>query len=116
MKRQGLIALTKNQKRERRRKEIKKSVHKIKEQNGCSICGYNRCNTALIFHHVNKATKEHIVSRISTWTALTREMGKCILVCANCHAELHSRDQQENSSQVKIEPSDRAQTVFEFIN
>ena len=56
----------------------------------CCICGYNKCLAALEFHH--KKDKENVVARIirdlSKQKAL-KEIKKCILLCANCHRELH---------------------------
>ncbi len=57
----------------------------------CQICGYNKCLAALHFHHKNPAEKRHTISQdidyIST-ELIREEVKKCMLVCANCHAEL----------------------------
>lgn len=61
----------------------------------CEICKYSKCIASLEFHHLDPLTKENNVSRLLTSTAhrLTdrakQELDKCILVCANCHGELH---------------------------
>lgn len=58
----------------------------------CSICGYNKCLSALEFHHLDSEEKEFNLSNnsnIATEKALA-ESKKCILVCANCHREIHS--------------------------
>jgi len=59
----------------------------------CEICGYNKCFEALDFHH-NKGDKEACISKIikdgSKQKAL-KESEKCIILCANCHRELHSK-------------------------
>ena len=58
----------------------------------CCICGYNKCIAALEFHH--KRDKENMIARmirnISKQKAL-KEIEKCILLCANCHREVHYR-------------------------
>jgi len=59
----------------------------------CQICGYNKCNSALEFHHPNPENKEFSPSRNMnlSWDKLKLEIEKCILVCANCHREIHER-------------------------
>lgn len=56
----------------------------------CCICGYNKCDQALDFHHVDQSTKEFsISSRIRSFSKILEEVDKCILVCSNCHREIH---------------------------
>lgn len=58
----------------------------------CCICGYNRCLSALQFHHKNPEEKDFTISQnahIGFEKAL-QEVKKCILVCANCHREIHA--------------------------
>ena len=62
------------------------------KREGCSVCGYKRCQRALEFHHLNGTEKEWDVGIGSGWRSkakLRRELEKCILVCANCHREIH---------------------------
>ena len=59
---------------------------------GCALCGYARCAGALKFHHIDPATKEFRVGSGAT-VALARvvsEAKKCLLVCGNCHDEIHA--------------------------
>lgn len=62
----------------------------------CVLCGYNRCFRALVFHHVNAATKEFSLSgnHCLKWEVLKKELDKCCLLCANCHAEIHDNVRQ----------------------
>jgi predicted HNH restriction endonuclease len=56
----------------------------------CSICGYDKCSAALDFHHLNPLEKESKNDlRNLSWDRLKIELDKCILVCANCHREIH---------------------------
>jgi DNA-binding CsgD family transcriptional regulator len=57
----------------------------------CVICGYDRCVRALEFHHEDPNEKEfHISSyKVLSWDKLQNELDKCILVCSNCHKEIH---------------------------
>ncbi len=58
----------------------------------CAICGYSKSSRALNFHHVNPAEKSFGISArgiTRSWKKVQNELDKCILVCANCHAEIH---------------------------
>lgn len=61
--------------------------------NKCSICGYDRCIDALEFHHKNPKEKDFRLGAGNTmsWKEYKREAEKCILVCSNCHKEIHSK-------------------------
>jgi hypothetical protein len=60
----------------------------------CIICGYNRCNDALALHHVNPGDKEFSFNSIranpKSWETIVGELKKCVLVCHNCHQEIHA--------------------------
>lgn len=66
----------------------------IKYKGGkCTICGYNRCNNALDFHHIDPEEKSFGIGRCGcskSWQSIKVELDKCILVCSNCHREIHS--------------------------
>jgi len=55
----------------------------------CSICGYSKCSGALEFHHINPQDKEVKYFHGRKLESIKAELDKCILVCANCHRELH---------------------------
>ena len=61
----------------------------------CSMCGYNKCSGALEFHHKDPSEKDITISHWgrTSWNKnkdkITQELDKCILVCANCHREIH---------------------------
>lgn len=72
-----------------------KTKLKLVEYKGgkCQICGYNRCLQALDFHHLDPSKKEFRISQSNVYKDLTKlklEADKCILVCANCHREIHA--------------------------
>lgn len=59
----------------------------------CLLCGYERCNAALEFHHLNRRTKAFGLSRkgiIRSWDSIMKEIDKCVLICANCHREVEA--------------------------
>lgn len=56
----------------------------------CSKCGYSKCIHALHFHHTDPSQKDFTISGKSwSYDRLSREVGKCVLLCSNCHAEEH---------------------------
>jgi hypothetical protein len=58
-------------------------------KDGCILCGYIKCSAALEFHHVGD-DKEGELSKIRSTGSFMREAAKCIVVCANCHREIHA--------------------------
>jgi transposase-like protein len=73
-----------------RRRKIKEIL--VDEAGGeCSACGYRDCVGVLQFHHVDPATKRFHLGREGVTRSIERaraEARKCILLCANCHAEV----------------------------
>lgn len=60
----------------------------------CQCCGYDKCIDVYEFHHINPYEKSFSLSDIKANPASLRkiadELEKCILVCSNCHKEIHS--------------------------
>jgi predicted HNH restriction endonuclease len=72
-----------------RRKRLKREILKMLGGK-CSKCGYNKCENALDFHH--KEDKEGTINRLlknESREKILKEAKKCILLCANCHREVH---------------------------
>lgn len=61
----------------------------------CSICGYDKCVAALDFHHINpeEKDKDYFNMRGGLTDDLKTELDKCVLLCANCHREVHHLSQ-----------------------
>jgi hypothetical protein len=57
----------------------------------CQLCGYDKCLAALTFHHKDAEEKEIGVGVLFGYAIdkLNAELDKCILLCFNCHMELH---------------------------
>ncbi len=74
----------------KRRRAVKRIL--VEEAGGaCRICGYDRCAGALQFHHVDPKLKAFELSRRGVTIAIDaarEEAAKCVLLCANCHAEV----------------------------
>ena len=80
-------------------KRIKKNCVQYKGGK-CERCGYNKCLGALEFHHKNPEEKEFSLSnKKKRFEILKIELDKCLLVCANCHREIHEElvNVKENS-------------------
>jgi hypothetical protein len=75
-----------------RRRRVKQIL--VDEVGGCCVgCGYRRCVGALQFHHVDPAEKTFgLASQGATRSidAARKEARKCVLLCANCHAEVEA--------------------------
>lgn len=59
----------------------------------CCICGYQKCIGALDLHHRNENEKEFGLSArgmTRSWEKIKEEADKCVLLCANCHREIHA--------------------------
>jgi hypothetical protein len=74
----------------RRRRKVKRIL--VEEAGGrCALCGYDRCHAALEFHHLDPETKSFGIAGkgfTRSIDQLRAEASKCILLCANCHAEV----------------------------
>ncbi len=71
-----------------KRAEARLVRERLKES-GCALCGYVKCLAALEFHHVGD-DKVLGVNEARSVREVLREAAKCIVVCANCHREIHA--------------------------
>lgn len=76
----------------RRRRRVKEIL--VDEAGGCCrLCGYDRFPGALHFHHLDPTVKLFHLSHggvTRSLTAARSEAAKCVLLCANCHAEVEA--------------------------
>ena len=76
----------------RRRRKVKAIL--IAEAGGsCRLCGYEGHPAALHFHHLEPGAKRFALSQQGVARSLERaraEAAKCVLLCANCHAEVEA--------------------------
>lgn len=58
----------------------------------CKVCKYNRCLNALEYHHLDPNKKDGQPSKIMyrSWENIKKELSGCIILCANCHREVHA--------------------------
>lgn len=73
-----------------RRRRVKQLL--VDEAGGrCILCGYDRYAGALQFHHLDPSAKSFALSVQGVARSLEKaraEAAKCVLICANCHAEV----------------------------
>ena len=87
--------MTENQKkikyqRTTERQREKKAVL-VKYKGGkCCVCGYKKCYGGLDFHHVAKKVFALSLKRDCSLKKLKKEADNTVLVCRNCHAEIHA--------------------------
>lgn len=76
---------------QKRRRKLKEELVAYKGGK-CEICGYDACIAALEFHHINPNEKEFGIGTsgvTKSLESLKKEADKCLLLCCNCHRELH---------------------------
>lgn len=77
---------------QRERRRVNK-LRLIDEFGGkCVRCGYIGHPASYDFHHIDPAEKDERISIGSTnYERLRKEAGKCVLLCSNCHREVHAK-------------------------
>lgn len=77
--------------------------------NKCLYCGYDKCLRALHFHHIDPSTKDFSIfetrpgiRKTRNFELIKKEIDKCILLCANCHMELHDKDEKIIHEEIQI--------------
>lgn len=83
-------------------KKIKSIQHKGEI---CNICGENN-PIVLVFHHYDgekEFTINGLKSRRARWGEIEKELDKCILLCENCHRELHYGQSTNNGKLLCLE-------------
>lgn len=99
--------LTENQLKSNKVQQViiwrRKAKIKLVEYKGgeCERCGYKKCIDALEFHHKNPSEKDFTISGKSwSFERLKKEVDKCIMVCSNCHKEIHYELKQSSVAQL----------------
>jgi len=79
------------------RRDVKKKALIDYKGGKCEICGYNKCMAVLVFHHRDEKKKSFNISQKvgQKLSNLKKEADKCMLLCANCHRELHWKKSQK---------------------
>ena len=74
----------------RKRRKVQSILYKGGK---CEKCGYDKCLSALEFHHIDPSKKDFTISTVINrkFEKIKNELDKCVLVCANCHREIHEK-------------------------
>lgn len=79
----------KHERMQSRRKSVKQWAVEYKGGK-CVNCGYDKYNGSLDFHHLDPKEKDiRIIGNALSKEKLIKELDKCVLLCKNCHAEVH---------------------------
>ncbi len=83
----------------------------------CCLCGYNKCNYNIIFHHIkNKSFGLSINNLHYSWQNIFNEMKKCIMLCHNCHGEIHKGMVDKELIVKKYEETTERLKNFDVVN
>jgi hypothetical protein len=66
-------------------------INNYKKDKQCQYCKYNKYPQILQFHHLRDKRKEiyKLKSHGYSIQTINKEINKCILLCPNCHAIIH---------------------------
>lgn len=86
--------------RNERRAAMWKLVQDYKTQVGCRECGYDSHAEALQFDHLRdkKANVSDLIRSDYGLETIWIEIGKCQVLCANCHAEVTFQRKQHKKA------------------
>ena len=82
-----------------KKRRLKKKMLAIKELGGmCSRCFTSYKDVEVYdFHHEDEGVKEYSLANMwaFSWDRIREELGKCVLLCANCHRILHKEERDD---------------------
>lgn len=80
---------------------LKRKIELIELKGGCcERCGYDKNVAAFDFHHKDPTKKDFSISssgNTRAWEVIKKELDKCIMVCANCHREIHEEERNKKA-------------------
>ena len=83
---------------------LKKKLNAYKKEKKCARCGFDDPR-ALHFHHLDPKNKKRSVSNMVSmnysWKSIAKEIEKCEVLCANCHAIIHSEEKEKHLKKTK---------------
>lgn len=101
--RYGVVEAASRKRRDLRRAALRREkfydkIGRIKQEQGCTDCGFNAHPFAMHFDHLPEFEKSAGIASLwwAPWARVVAEMAKCEVVCANCHA-IRTITRRENS-------------------
>ena len=75
-----------------RNKRLRKKIFVDGFKDSCELCGYGTYKGALDFHHRDPGDKSFNIADYENYSydKLENEIKKCIVLCRNCHSEVHA--------------------------
>ena len=79
---------------------MRKLIKRYKAMYGCVLCGYKKHPDAIHFDHIDPSIKSYEMSKMWSYSknSIKKEMSKCRLLCANCHAEHTAKQREEGNT------------------
>jgi len=76
------------------RSDVKKYIQDFKRERCCVKCGYKEHTKILHFHHLEKGGTDmsQMCRQRCSLAKIKEEIGKCVLLCPNCHYWVHRKD------------------------
>jgi hypothetical protein len=74
-----------------RREQKRRAVEHMSSE--CFECERTGPPALFEFHHLDAGAKEFGISKsgiVRTWDEIVAELEKCVMLCANCHREVHA--------------------------
>lgn len=87
------------------RRKLRKLILVMSLGGRCLSCGYGKILRNLVFHHLDERKKKIDLSERSfqfSWEKIYREAQKCVLLCHNCHGEIHSKKLENESLAISL--------------
>jgi aerobic-type carbon monoxide dehydrogenase small subunit (CoxS/CutS family) len=97
--------------RARKRRAKWRLAGMIKLAHGCIDCGYAASAAALQFDHIGNDKKANVSDLIRSdysWQTIKKEIAKCVVRCANCHAVITARRKTFDAQMIPIHLSSDA--------
>ena len=71
---------------------VLRAVEELGKKLSCIICGYDKCVSSLDFHHLDPSIKEKGIGQMRghNFDRIKEEISKCVVLCKNCHSEVHA--------------------------
>lgn len=100
---------------------LKRKLYLIELRGGkCEMCGYKKNISAIEFHHIDPTIKDSNLDMRklsnSSMEFILSEFEKCLVLCANCHREIHHSDLENIELTEKLKKIDNSVITVKIDN